>query len=743
MVVTGPDTFVFLSPDPIPIENNNAKQSTFLTVNRMAGTSQVPMSSSGTLSGTAAIAHNASTVTTSAAQFNQIGMSWAFSGDSTNTLYTITKCTLSATAAVNTSSNSVTTSASVSGQIGQTWKFTGDSSGTTYVVTGGSGTSWTIAPAYAGAANLTAAAVSTSGGDVNWTIFGTYSGSNLTASTVTSSMSFVANASQAGTTLTYGFAAHMAAQWPGCACWIPMGAYMSDACIEAIADEMAPYLLANSTVIVESGLEHWNFPSFPTGWYNQYYSSLMAYVPPNQVVNSHFTTPATPTALNRDYAYTLTAAHMHDVFIARIATHNKGINVIRMFGSFIASSGTTNNMITFGQGTSATPGITQKIPMDGICVGYYQNLPTLGGANTTLVAACDPTLALSGVTASVTAGSQAVTTTASLSAGEIGQTWVLGSLSSTEVYAVLSGSGTSWTISPAWQGPTSSGLAIYSSSLGGNLSVAQMHDIMRHCEKYSSVSTGYLVAHNATIAADYTGPGSLPGLYGYEWGYNNIDPFVRPQVEQDLDYSPAMIDDLNANFELAQDNGMVLVNYFNIGGARQGNQLYSAIYYQQQPQGDGSTNVYSTIQGGAPPAGAPNGGYGLSTDAYNESVKLPTIRAWFAAANGSAPSINANPSSIVANQSIPPIAITLVGTLTTWSSGSSVSVQNSVAGTTEVTISSWVYTSPTLSTLFVTTGADIGQFTITIDGTVSPLIGVIASSVLVHRRRWLGGLRVG
>ena len=698
----------------------------------MAGTSQIPLSASGTLSGTAAITHNTSTVTLTTAQYNQIGMSWVFSGDTTNTPYVVTKCTLSATAAVNTSSTSVTTSASVSGQIGQTWTFTGDSSGKTYVVTAGSGTSWTISPAYAGSTNLTAAAVSTSGGDVHWTIFGTYAGSTLTASTITSSMTFQAHASQGGTVLTYGFAANMAAQWPGCACWIPMGVYMSDACIQAIADEMAPYLLTGSTVILEQGLEHWNFPSFPTGWLNQYYATLMAYVAPNQVINTYFTNPASPGVLNRDYAYVLTAAHMHDVFKAQIDTHNKGIQVIRMFGAFGADSVTAQNMVTFGQGTSATPGITENVPMGALCGASYESLPTQSGANTTLVSACDPTIALSGVTASVTAGSQTVTTTASLSAGEVGQTWVLGSLSGTETYSVMSGSGTSWTISPAWQGSNSSGLAIYSSSLGGNLSVAQMHDIMRHILKYSSAPPSALVGNINVINANYSSPTGLPGqvagkpgFYGYEWGFNALDPYIRQQLEQDCDYHPEMAHTLNAQFQMGQDAGMQLVNFFDVGGARQGAQLYASIFYQQQAQGTGSTNVYSTIQGGSPPAGAPNGGYGLATDAYNESVKLPVIQSWFAAANGTPPpSISASPTGIAASHTSPPIAITLTGTSTTWTSGSAVSIQNSVSGTTTVTESSWTYISPTSSTLNVTTGAGTGAFTVTIDGTVSPLISV-------------------
>ena len=731
IAVTGPDTFAFLTPAPINLGNTTANPSTLTRVNRMAGTSQIPLSASGALSGTAAITHNTSTVTLTAAQFNQIGMSWVFSGDTTNTPYVVTKCTLSATAAVNTSSTSVTTSASVSGQIGQTWTFTGDSSGKTYVVTAGSGTSWTISPAYAGSTNLTAAAVSTSGGDVHWTIFGTYTGVTVTASTITSSMTFLAHPFQSGMTLTYGFAAHVCAQLPACTPWIPMGAYMSDACIRAIADEMAPYMPANSSVIAESGLEHWNFPSYPVGWLNEYYANLMQYVPPNQVVNTYFTNPATPGVLSRDQAYVLTAAHMHDVLQAQFDTHGKGIQVIRMFGAFGGDDITAENMIKFGQGNAAA-GITTPVPMGALCGAYYDSMPTDSGANTSLVSACDPTLALSGVTASVTGGSTTVTTTTSLSAGEVGQTWLFGSTSATETYSVMSGSGTSWTISPAWQGSNSSGLAILSSSLGGNLSVAQIHDIRRHILKYSSAVPAPLVGNIGMISANYAGPtglagqvAGLPGFYGYEWGFFSGDPYGRQQLAQDFDYHPEMAHSLNALLEMGQDAGISLVNFFNIGGARQGAQLYSSIFYQQQKQGTGSTNVYSTIQGGSPPAGAPNGGYGLATDAYNESVKLPVIQQWFAAANGAPPpSISVSPTGISASHTSPPIAITLTGTSTTWTSGSAISIQNSVTGTTTVAESSWTYISPTSSTLNVTTGAGVGQFTVTIDGTVSPLISV-------------------
>jgi len=66
------------------------------------------------------------------------------------------------------------------------------------------------------------------------------------------------------------------------------------------------------------------------------------------------------------------------------------------------------------------------------------------------------------------------------------------------------------------------------------------------------------------------------------------------------------------------------------------------------------------------------------------------------------------------------MTLTLAGTSTTWTSGSSVSIQNSVTGTTTVTKGTWTRTSNIAATLAVTTAAGTGTFTITVDGVVSP-----------------------
>ena len=75
------------------------------------------------------------------------------------------------------------------------------------------------------------------------------------------------------------------------------------------------------------------------------------------------------------------------------------------------------------------------------------------------------------------------------------------------------------------------------------------------------------------------------------------------------------------------------------------------------------------------------------------------------------------------------ITLTFTGTNSTWTSGSTVTVQNSVTGTTTVTKGTWTRTSNTAATLTVTTGAGAGTYTIAVDGVVSPALTVATATL--------------
>jgi hypothetical protein len=70
------------------------------------------------------------------------------------------------------------------------------------------------------------------------------------------------------------------------------------------------------------------------------------------------------------------------------------------------------------------------------------------------------------------------------------------------------------------------------------------------------------------------------------------------------------------------------------------------------------------------------------------------------------------------------MTIVLLGVGTTWTSGSRVTVQNSVKGATNIMVGTFTVLSQTLATLSITTGAGLGTWTITIDGVVSPPLAV-------------------
>ena len=89
------------------------------------------------------------------------------------------------------------------------------------------------------------------------------------------------------------------------------------------------------------------------------------------------------------------------------------------------------------------------------------------------------------------------------------------------------------------------------------------------------------------------------------------------------------------------------------------------------------------------------------------------------------PAIRVSPSRIRPRIGpTPPGQLTLVGTGTAWTSGSVVTVQNSVTGTTTVTAGTFTALSATSATLAYTTGAGVGTWMLTIDGVTSPPLGV-------------------
>src|SRR5262249_15417980 len=100
---------------------------------------------------------------------------------------------------------------------------------------------------------------------------------------------------------------------------------------------------------------------------------------------------------------------------------------------------------------------------------------------------------------------------------------------------------------------------------------------------------------------------------------------------------------------------------------------------------------------------------------------------------GGGTSFTATPATIPQNHS-GNITLTLAGTGTSWTSGSTVTINNSVTGTTTVTKHTWTQTSSTSATLTVSTAAGVGSYTITIDGVTSPSLNVVASSFTLSPR---------
>ena len=625
VLVTGPSSLV--------IVNENLRNGQFTYASTLLCPHQLPVSTSGIISNvTASGSHNSFFITTSAPLSNQIQRTWQFVGDTSNSAYTVNTCTLSALGTVGLNSPTVTLTAPVIGQVGQVWKFTGDSSAKSYTVISGSNTTYTISPVYGGTGGATSGVITTTGNDVNWTLSSGFAGNGSpTGMLINSSATFNLFSGPIGTTITYGFAANMCAQYPGCICWIPVGPHMSISGCKAIAAEMAPYLLPNSQVLVEVGLENWNYPTFPTGWASTWYGNLIGYYPSGVQVNPYYKSQGY--AIDFYRAHVLMSVPIHDAFQQEFDTFGKGIKVIRLFGSFVdAVQKVSQATIQFACG-QIDPGVSPQIPMGALAPAYYLASPTDS------VWATAASNYLTG-NATVTHGSPTVTTASNQSAGEIGQTWQFPGDTSYGFYTVQSGATNSWTISPPYSGSTLS-LPIVSTSKTC-FNCGEMLDFLRHYLKYSPSNKNLVTGHKSCIQTYYNGPtvdsqgrtyagqvNGLPGLFAYEVEFQNPDPADKVYLQRDLLYHPEMYNLFNNMLQTWQEGGMNLANIYSLGGFCGGGaaqQLWAAILFHDQTYGLGLNNKFVTPQGGLP-------GDFHGHDAENQAVQLQSIRDWFSLAN--------------------------------------------------------------------------------------------------------------
>jgi hypothetical protein len=510
---------------------------------------------------------------------------------------------LSGTATVTNGSAAVTFSTSQTLATNQCLTFSADTTGQCYrIVTGGTGTSFSLFPTYTGTNSSTSTIAKTAGTSFNnlkgavWVTsattfamlcannFGITTGNSVQTLTGTAevALSFNISPQQRGSVCSYGFIAHMAAIWPGCAAWIPIMPYSSDTLLQAIADEMAPYLLANSTVICESGLEHWN-STFPSGPYYSVFGNLLKYCPSLANVNSYYLNlaagpPNGSAVLSRDAAYTLISGHQHDVLQAQFDTHGKGIKVYRLFGSQYPSTTVTPNMIGFACGSlgnSSTGGLQRHVPMSGVAIAPYMDSP--------------------------------------------------GSAANTD---------TTWRHACATSGTNP-----------GSWPCNAIHDWYRFWLKYSLTNWGYLANHRNECNA-YNGASAFgqvnakPQVVAYEAAAEFIDPADGTFLEHDLYFSTGMAGTVDALLQALQDgsplvanSGLSLCALYQFGGDWGGvteQQLWSLIIYAFQPLGAGLSNQFSTAQGGSP-------GTGKCYDISNQAPGMPRVQNWINAQNAVTP----------------------------------------------------------------------------------------------------------
>jgi hypothetical protein len=283
----------------------------------------------------------------------------------------------------------------------------------------------------------------------------------------------------------------------------------------------------------------------------------------------------------------------------------------------------------------------------------------------------------------------------------------------------------------------------YSKNLTAPLSLQQQHINARN-------ATGYGDGHSN----GFTYP--MPTLIGYEGvqndmllaGISHVTQKVRFGLSHDLSYHPAYYYLIQAIMQWLQEPGPIGTEGFysqawnNLCGARTFSSNDSWNVYTCP---DGPDNSCTALWGQYTWMGQPMG-YGLSNkywadtpafggdrkthDFENEAIAPQAIADWMNDVLGAppAPSFTVSPSSIVENTSTP-VTITLMGTNTTWTSGSTVNIINSHTGTTTVVAGTWTAASTISATLAVTCGAGVGAWIITVDGTNGPDMSVTSAPV--------------
>jgi hypothetical protein len=505
-----------------------------------------------------------------------------------------TQTALTGTVSVTHGNQSITFSTSQTLATDQGLIFGSDTTGNAYyITTGGTGTTFTIEPQFQGTTSLTSTCTTTPFVDISnfsqmvhvtgassfaiacGNLFGVVSGDTIQTITSTNQIPLTISCSRqlSGGTGPYGFYANLASQWPGTKLLVPLMPYMTDACLQSIADEIAVNSLANATVLFEMGDEHWNIPGFPTGLATTAFGRLMAFAPPLQVVNSYYTIPTTPVALNSDAVYTLLLAHQHDVIQAQFDTHNKGLHAGRMFGGFWVDDVYAQNMVNFASGALGNPstgGLQQNIPMEYVAVAPYPAGPT---GNVTWQQAC--------ATGGTNPGSWPVPIMLDFFRHYCKYTSGLWALYSSN-----------WQACQTYAGPTG-----YPGQTAGKPTMIGYESQLQNVDP-----------HN---------------VFGLEH-----DCFYSPEM---ADAWTACFGSMQDGSPLYPGSGLAFTCIYTYG-AEWGNgsslgDLWSIQVYGSQLSGDGSGNLFTTAQGGSPADG-------LCHDVSNVTVEGQQMLTWFAAANG-------------------------------------------------------------------------------------------------------------
>ncbi len=485
--------------------------------------------------------------------------------------------------------------------------------------------------------------------------------------------------------LPYEFSAAMCSAL-GSDLWISVPTFASEACSQAIAQRVAAHLTPGLKVYVEFGNESWNDTSV-TQIAGFTFARLVSYFPIGTRIGNYYTTDGN--TLPQQYAYAIKAANHHDIWEGVFSALGRGGDVVRLFGCQYTGGGTTTQAII-------AAAQQYGFPVQAVAMAPYYNALALGSTDNPYMAACTAAggpsngglapgnwpadamhdlckhsvyynTACWGYYAIQAAcvnhinqplaplpASNPATTGGVMASGDyyfsctfvdyLGRETTIGN---SQVHVYITGGYVVKlqlpVIPPAMFGTGTATINLYATQANFLPSSATLYA--------SGLASGSAFTLSSNTWASLTRyppttnqvPATVPQMVAYEAAVNTIMPGgvpFRGQIARDMFYHPAWHDTVTALLAAMQSghpgvsgSGLSMACYFSLCyNWDEDSAIFSLAVSTSQPAGYGTSNLYSTAQGGAPADNACH-------DWPNQVPGIQALRDWMDALAPPAPSV--------------------------------------------------------------------------------------------------------